>query len=142
MAQKDTDESFGVIPLSKQGGKWEVFLIQHQRGRYWGFPKGHAETGETPQEAAFRELKEETNLEIVRYLQDEPLLEQYHFMADGRRVFKQVLYYIAEVQGQVQLQEKEIQNGIWLPLHEAIEKVTHPEGKAILSQVEKIVSRM
>ncbi len=114
MVQKD--ESFGVIPLSRERGRWEVFLIQHRRGRYWGFPKGHAEEGETPQEAAFRELKEETNLEFVRYLQTEPLLEQYHFMAEGRRIFKQVLYYIAEVQGTVKLQEQEIQNGIWVPI--------------------------
>ncbi len=137
MAQKD--ESFGVIPLSCKNGVWEVFLIQHRRGHYWGFPKGHAEPGETHQEAAFRELKEETNLEIVRYLQTEPLLEQYHFMADGRRIFKQVLYYVAEVQGTVKPQEKEIQNGIWVPFPESIDKVTHPEGKMILTQVEKIL---
>lgn len=136
------DESFGVIPLSCARGLWEVFLIQHQRGRYWGFPKGHAEPGETPQQAAFRELKEETNLEIVRYLQKEPLSEQYYFMMEGRRIFKRVLYFIAEVEGTVKLQEKEIQNGVWLPLTDAIEKVTHAEGKAILSQVEKILPKI
>jgi 8-oxo-dGTP pyrophosphatase MutT (NUDIX family) len=136
------DESFGVVPLSLRQGRWEVFLIQHQRGRYWGFPKGHAESGETPQETAFRELKEETNLELVRYLQTEPLLEQYTFMAEGRRIFKQVHYFIAIVEGTVKLQEKEIQNGIWLPFAEAIEKVTHFEGKTILSQVEKILPKL
>ena len=117
------DESFGVIPLSSRKGRWEVFLIQHQRGRYWGFPKGHAEPGETPQEAAFRELKEETNLELVRYLQAEPLLEQYTFMAEGRRIFKQVHYFIAMVDGTVKLQEKEIQNGMWLPFAASSRKV-------------------
>jgi len=136
------DESFGVVPLSLRQGQWEVFLIQHQRGRYWGFPKGHAESGETPQETAFRELKEETNLELVRYLQTEPLLEQYTFMAEGRRIFKQVHYFIAIVEGTVKLQEKEIQNGIWLPFAEALEKVTHFEGKTILSQVEKILPKL
>ena len=91
------DESFGVIPLRKGQKHWEVFLIQHNRSGYWGFPKGHAEEGETPQEAAFRELKEETNLELVHLLQKEPLMEQYTFMMDGLRVFKRVSYFIAEV---------------------------------------------
>jgi len=136
------DESFGIIPLSRKSGKWEVFLIQHRRGRYWGFPKGHAEPGETPQESAFRELKEETNLRVVRYLQSEPLLEQYYFMVEGRRVFKRVHYFIAEVEGTVRLQEQEIQNGVWVPFFEGIEKVTHSEGKAILSQVEKILPKI
>ena len=87
-------------------------------------------------------MKEETNLELVRYLQAEPLLEQYTFMAEGRRIFKQVHYFIAMVDGTVKLQEKEIQNGMWLPFAEALEKVTHFEGKTILSQVEKILPKI
>jgi bis(5'-nucleosidyl)-tetraphosphatase len=133
------DESFGVIPLSKQNGRWEVFLIQHKGGRYWGFPKGHSEGNETPQEAAFRELKEETNLHVVRCLHAEPLMEQYQFLIEGKKVFKRVFYFIAEVEGEVKLQAAEIQNGLWLPLLDALEKVTHSEGKAILSQVVKML---
>lgn len=133
------DESFGVIPLSKKNGEWEVFLIQHKGGRYWGFPKGHSEGKETPQEAAFRELKEETNLDVLACLQHKPLMEQYQFLIEGKRVFKRVFYFVAEVSGEVRLQEAEIQDGIWLPIAEALEKVTHSEGKAILSQVVKIL---
>ena len=138
----EKEESFGVIPLSKARGRWEVFLIQHSRGRYWGFPKGHGEANETPEEAAFRELKEETNLDLVRYLQKEPLTEQYQFMKEGRRVFKKVTYFIAEVGGEVRLQQEEIQNGIWVPFPEALDKVTHSEGKSILAQVEKILPKI
>ena len=132
------DESFGIVPLSKVTGHWEVFLIQHRGAGYWGFPKGHAEEGESPFEAACRELKEETQLECVRLLRDAPLAEQYQFLVEGKRVFKRVLYFIAEVTGAVQLQEEEIHDGVWLPLPEAMEKVTHPEGKAILSEVLKL----
>ena len=133
------DESFGVIPLSKARGHWEVFLIQHKRSGYWGFPKGHAESNETPQEAAFRELKEETNLEFVRYLQTEPLMEQYTFSMEGRRVFKRVFYFVAEVEGKVALQKGEIHDGRWVPFDGAAAQVTHQEGKSILAQVEKIL---
>lgn len=133
------DESFGVIPLRKEKGHWEVFLIQHNRSGYWGFPKGHAEEGETAQEAAFRELKEETNLELVRLLEKEPLMEQYTFMMDGIRVFKRVFYFIAEVGGTIALQSQEIHDGRWIPLPDALNQVTHQEGRSILTQVEKIL---
>jgi len=145
------DQSFGVVPLRHQNGRWEVFLIQHCHGRYWGFPKGHAELNETPEEAACRELKEETNLDIVRYLQKEPLLEQYQFMSNSskhtnklekQRVFKRVFYFVAEVSGEVILQENEISNGLWLPIKQAFEQLTHPEGRAILAQVEKILAEI
>jgi len=135
------EESFGVVPLMKQRGQWEVFLIQHRGGRYWGFPKGHAELNETSFEAASRELKEETHLDCVRLLQEEPLQEQYWFQIEGKRVFKKVLYFIAEVSGTVKLQETEINDGVWMPLSEAMDKLTHPEGKAILSEVIKLLSK-
>src|SRR3989344_6209301 len=138
MGQKQ-EESFGAIPLTKRAGEWYVFLIQHKHGRYWGFPKGHAEPKETPQEAALRELKEETNLELVQYLQQEPLIEQYRFTWEGRKVFKRVFYYVAEVKGEAILQKNEVQDGKWIPFREAIDQITHPEGKSILAQVEQIL---
>jgi len=134
------EESFGIVPLMKQNGEWAVFLIQHRGGRYWGFPKGHAEPNETPLEAASRELKEETHLDLVRLLQNEPLQEQYWFQIEGKRVFKKVTYFIAEVSGTVVLQQSEINDGVWVPLSEAMDKLTHAEGKAILAEVLKLLS--
>ena len=136
------EESFGVVPLSREHGHWEVFLIQHQGSRYWGFPKGHAEENETPIQAALRELKEETNLECVRILKEEPFMEQYQFLINGERVLKRVFYFAAEVAGRVELQTAEINDGLWIPIPEAVEKVTHPEGKAILAAVAKILPQV
>lgn len=133
------EQSFGVIPLTNERGQWEVFLIQHKGSRYWGFPKGHGEPGETPEESARRELKEETNLDIIQLLRNEPLIEQYIFSKERRRVSKTVSYFVARVGGKVQLQQEEISNGKWVPLSDAHNQVTHKEGKNILIEVEKIL---
>ncbi len=133
------EESFGVIPLRKERGRWEVFLIQHRRSGYWGFPKGHAEPNETAQQSAFRELKEETNLELASLVQEESLSEQYYFMLEGQRVHKTVSYFVAQVKGNVRLQKQEIHDGKWVAFPEAIHQVTHQEGKALLIQVENIL---
>lgn len=133
------EESFGIVPLVKKQGHWSVFLIQHRKAGYWGFPKGHAEPGELPQEAARRELKEETNLDIVRFLRQEPLLEKYRFFKAGKPIDKQVSYFIAEVTGKVKLQAHEISDGLWVSLSDATQKITHKEGKEILSSVIKIL---
>lgn len=133
------DQSFGVVPLSRVRDRWEVFLIKHKHGRYWGFPKGHAEKDESPQRAAARELKEETNLDIVRFLSREPLMEQYNFLHQQNRIYKKVYYFIAEVAGAVVLQKQEISDGSWLTLCEAHYRLTHSEGKAVLSQVESLL---
>ncbi len=135
------DESFGVIPLRNENGNWEVFLIQHNRSGYWGFPKGHAEKGENPRQAAFRELKEETNLDLIELLQEDPLKEQYTFILERKRVFKQVHYFVAIVGGAVKLQKQEIHDGQWIPFAQAIARVTHQEGKTLLVQVEKLLQK-
>jgi 8-oxo-dGTP pyrophosphatase MutT (NUDIX family) len=136
------EESFGIIPLSKKEGQWHVFLIQHRAGRYWGFPKGHAEPNETPLQAALRELKEETSLECITLMRETPLEEQYYFQVEGKRIFKRVAYFVAEVSGEVVLQKEEINDGIWVPFPEAIDKVTHLEGKSILTEVRKMLLKI
>jgi 8-oxo-dGTP pyrophosphatase MutT (NUDIX family) len=133
------DESFGVVPLRKGPRGYEAFLIQHRRSSYWGLPKGHKEEGETPFETACRELKEETNLDFDELIYEEPLVEEYQFTADGKPVLKRVFYFIALVKGDVFLQPEEIKDGLWLPIEQAVEKLTHSEAKSILSQAIKHV---
>ena len=136
------ESSFGIIPLSKETGEWKVFLIQHQRGRHWGFPKGHAELLETSERAAMRELKEETNLDVIRFLSVEPIQEYYQITRRKKPVLKSVLYFVAEVGGAIRLQKEEIKDGNWFSLDEARNTLTHEEGKAILRQVERLLHQL
>jgi bis(5'-nucleosidyl)-tetraphosphatase len=93
------------------------------------------------QKAAYRELKEETNLDPVGALRTDPFVEQYQFTLKGERISKRVSYFLTEVTGDVALQNAEISNGIWLSVEEAIDRVTHSEGKSILSQVVIILQK-
>jgi len=117
--------SYGIIPLQMQGDDWKVLLIQHERAKYWGFPKGHAEQGESPKEAAVRELREETNLEIVHFFSEFPQEEHYQYTFRGQLVFKTVSLFTAEVKGDLQLQEEEVSGGVWCTFEQALSKLTY-----------------
>jgi bis(5'-nucleosidyl)-tetraphosphatase len=138
--QLQSIESAGIVPLRKEGNGWRVFLIRY-RGyeQFWGCPKGHLEPTETHQEAAFRELKEETGLQVKRLLSDTPILEAFYWLKKGERLLKQVLFFMAEVEGIIRLQKEEIIEGQWFTLAEAIEKIVHPEGKTTIKRVEHIL---
>ncbi len=130
-----TIESFGVIPLKKENGEWRVLLILHKEGSHWSFPKGKADGNETAIQAANRELKEETALDVVQFLNEAPYVEQYQFRSKGDVIQKTVHYFPAIVSGQLHLQEEEIRDAIWLNLPDAIEHLTFKEAKNICQLV-------
>lgn len=132
------EHSYGVIPLRQKEGRWQVLLIQHHAG-HWAFPKGHADRGETPRQAAERELAEETGLKIKVYLAEEPLSESYWFTVKQQKIHKTVDYFIAVVEGRVVIQEAEIQASRWLDVEEAAAVLTFPQAKKLCGQVQQLL---
>lgn len=134
-----SDHSYGIIPLHIEQTQVEVFLIQHLRGGWWGFPKGHVEESESKQQAAERELLEETGLSVQKYLFPEPLKETYYFYFQNRRVHKEVEYFVAVVQGDIALQKEEVQNGQWCSFSQAQEILSFAQARQMLQKVEQML---
>ena len=134
------EESFGVIPLRKRESEWEVFVVLHRGGNHWGFPKGRRHGEETPQEAAKRELKEETGLDLDRVLHDQPITDEYQFRRRGKFVRKKVQYFLSEVSGTPILQPEEILEGRWGFLKNAFEVLSFKEGKNLCTKVMELLN--
>ncbi len=134
-----TDHSYGIIPLQRHEGSWMLFLVQHNTGNWWSFPKGHADDGEDPKQAAERELYEETGLSVVSYLDLPSLEENYHFLKNGNNVAKTVTYFLAEVSGEPKLQPEEIVDGKWVLLSQAHEHVTFDEARRLCQDLQNIL---
>ena len=106
-------KSCGVIPVRLRGGRKE-FLILLQTNSCWSFPKGHMEAGETEAQTALRELREETGLE-GRILSGHQAVIEY---ALSPQVRKQVVFFLGLVEGEVNLQEREVVSYKWVALEE------------------------
>jgi 8-oxo-dGTP pyrophosphatase MutT (NUDIX family) len=93
--------------------------------RVLGLPKGHLDGDETPEEAARREVAEETGV-------DAELLEQlgdveYRYDRRGRAINKVVRFYLfAYRSGDVADHDHEIAEARWMPLQQAAEQLTYP----------------
>ena len=99
----------------------------------WSLPKGHIEIGETPEEAALREVMEETGIEsqISRSLG----IIDFWFMAGGKRIHKTVHHYLfREVGGVLAPQVTEVDEVAWFPLHEIIERLAYPDEKKLIAR--------
>jgi len=135
------EESFGIIPLKQEEGTWFVLLILHIGGRHWAFPKGHSNEGETAKQAALRELQEETGLIVERFLQEEPLTENYSFhRAHQEVVSKTVQYFPAVVAGEIRLQKEEIRDAKWIPLKDALRHLTFKEARWMCQELMKTLN--
>lgn len=138
-----TDFSYGVIPLIKKEGEWQVLVI-HQYGSkgdvYWGFPKGHAEEGESGTDAAVRELREETSMELVRLDSTRTFTQRYTFKHGESTIKKTVTYYIGYAASrEVKLEERELKNAKWCSFSDAQKLLTHDGTKRMFDEVVEYV---
>ncbi len=112
-----------------------VLLIKNPSG-VWTFPKGNIEEGETPEEAALREVLEETGVR-GRILQDLGEIS-YRYRFRGKPIFKTVRYYLMEyVEGEPR-PSWEVKDAKFYPVHEVEEVIKYKGDKEIFSRAMKL----
>jgi 8-oxo-dGTP pyrophosphatase MutT (NUDIX family) len=131
----DIEQAYGVIVIDR-GEPSRLLLVRHRAG-HWGFPKGHADAGESARETAARELAEETGLTDVTYLGTEPIIERYRLARKGRERDKTVTFFVAEAVNStaVRHQPEELLEVRWATINEAAKLLTFESGKATLQTV-------
>ncbi len=111
----------------------KILLIKDNNDN-WQFPKGHVEGNETEEQTAIRETKEETNLDIKvdtskRYVN--------HYITDTNIDKTVILFKAEKIGGAEKPQESEIKKVQWVPIKEAIDKLTFDNSKEVLKQLLK-----
>ena len=99
----------------------------------WSLPKGHIEEGETPEQAAVREVQEETGIESE--ISKELGVINFWFMAGGNRIHKTVHHYLfKETGGKLAPQLTEVDDVGWFPLNEIVELLAYPDEKKLIAK--------
>src|SRR3989338_5236004 len=89
------EKSAGAVIFRKEGGKIFYLILQYGQG-HWDFPKGHIENQETEQQAARREIEEETGLKEIEFASDFKETIKYFFRQKGELINKTVIFFLVE----------------------------------------------
>ena len=119
----------GVVFRRSRAGGTEIAVIHRPAYDDWTLPKGKMEPDETPEDCALREVREETGLrcELLR-----PVGCTAYVDRRGRD--KVACYWLMEARGGRFKPGVEVDRLLWLPLGDAVDRLTYGRDKTLLLQ--------
>lgn len=103
----------------------------------WSLPKGHIEDGETIEQTAVREVKEETGIS-ARVLISLGTID-YWFVAERRRVHKTVHHFLLEaVGGELSDEDVEVTEVAWVPIADLETRLAYTDERALVRKARQL----
>ena len=134
--------SAGIIIYRKTSEGIKYLLLYHG-GNYWNFPKGKLEQSERGMDAAFREVKEETGLgknDLI--LKDQfRVTNKFFFFRDKRRIFKVVIFYLAQSKKREVTISQEHNGYGWFVYRQGVKMLKDKSVQDILSKANNLLTK-
>lgn len=118
----------------------KVLLTKHSQNKHWSFPKGLIDPGQTSQEAAIREVKEEGGVEAE--ILGKVGYNKYVYTLNGEKIFKVVTYFLMKyISGDPKDHDWEVSEAGWYTQDEALKQLTFSQDKELLKKALEIYGK-
>lgn len=148
------EKSAGAIIFYREKNKEIKYLLLHHKTGYWNFPKGLVEEGESLEETAQRECREETGLKEIKLIPGFKETIKYFFKVKykyqikergfrmGQTVLKFVTYFLAQSKSKNVKISFEHQGYQWLTFKEALKRLEkYKNNQRILKKANDFISK-
>ena len=127
----------GVVHRSTEGGQ-EIVILHRRVPVLWALPKGTPDSGETLEETALRETREETGLEVEI---EAPIGSiRYFFVRGSTRFHKTVHFFLMRpIGGALDLHDREFDEVRWAPVAEGLALLTHATERSMVERAVKLI---
>ena len=130
--------SAGGIVYKTKANQTMILLAQHSGHYGWVFPKGHLDTGETKEQAALREVLEETG--VVAEIKQPCTPVMYLYVREEEKIKKTVDYFLMEyLSGDIAKHDNEMENVEWLPVAKVADRLTYKSDKKVWEEARKLI---
>ena len=132
--------SAGGLVFRRTTSGIRVVLISREAGKVWCLPKGHIHPPETTEQAALREVREETGLtaRIVSRLGE----VSYWFVPEGekKKIFKKVVFFLMRYSsGSTRDHDFEVDEARWFSMDEAAQKISYPSERKLMQKARRLL---
>lgn len=133
--------SAGIV-IYRIGIKGLEYLLLHYTSGHWDFPKGKVEARETLEEAAIRELNEETALtaQLDPYFKHQ--LSYFFTDRQGNKVHKTVTFFVGQAREGTIVLSDEHQGYEWVCFTDGVTQVTYANAKTLLQEAHKYIMHL
>jgi 8-oxo-dGTP pyrophosphatase MutT (NUDIX family) len=132
--------SAGGVVYRTADDRTQVVLAHRRSPPLWALPKGTPDSGETIEETAIRETREETGLEVEI---EGPLSSiRYFFVRGSTRFHKTVHFFLMRaVGGTTDAHDAEFDEVRWMDLPEALAMMTHATERSVVEEAVAVLDR-
>lgn len=119
--------------------KERKYLILHYESGHWDFAKGNIEKGENEKDTIKREVKEETGIGNIKFINGLKEKISYFYKHKGKTIFKEVIFYLVETKEEkVKLSHEHI-GYEWLNYENSLKRLTFANARKIIKKANKLL---
>ena len=116
------------------------YLVLHYPAGHWDFPKGAVEKGETEEQAAVREIFEETGLRVRRFHPNFRKEIEYNYRRQNGSAHKRVIFFLANSDISTVRISFEHSGYEWLTYELAARRLTFDNARSVLREANSLLS--
>lgn len=131
------ERSSGAI-LYRETPSGKLYLLLNYPSGHWDFVKGNIEKGETFKQTTLREIREETGITDVSFIEGFENKVEYHYQRDGELVHKEVVFFLAKTGTEhVEISHEHL-GYTWLKFNDALKKLTYKTAQNLMKKVSEL----
>lgn len=131
------ERSAGAI-LYQESSEGKLYLLLNYPTGHWDFVKGNIEKDETLKQTVLREIREETGITDISFVEGFEDKVEYHYQRDGELVHKEVVFFLAKTTTNDVILSHEHLDFIWLKFDQALQKLTYKTAQRLLGKVKDL----
>ena len=132
------EKSCGAVVFKRQKDGIKYLLLHYESG-HWDFPKGHMEKNEKEEMTAAREIKEETGIEEIEFVDNFRETIKYFYKKGEETVYKEVIFFLAQSATEHVELSKEHIGYAWMSYEHAYKRLTYNNAKELLEKADEFL---